>query len=211
MTRVLRRPRRSRAGYTLIEVMMALGILGVGSVGLMSLQQATTRGNMEARQMTTATEVARTWAERLRRDAIRWNQIGLPGITALPNGPLYLRNVPVVAGAPGNWFAPQSPAGQPLESFGADWWGQDTNVPANMVYCTHVQLRWASVNQTVRADVRTFWHRRGELLDGATNFTLFPNCAAGQEANVTGNLALPTPSVRAVFTSVVLRWTPLNP
>lgn len=204
-----RRPRR--AGYTIIEVMMALGVLGVGAVGLMSLQQATTRGNMQARQMTVATEVARSWAERLRRDAVRWNQQGLPGVQALPGGPVYLRNVPAAPGAPGPWFSPQSNAGDPLESYGADWWGRDTLAPADMVYCTHVRLRWASPQQTIRADVRTFFHKRGDVRDGATNFTLFPNCAAGAEANVTANLALPAPAVRAVFTSLVVRWTPLNP
>lgn len=207
-----RPPSRSRAGYTLIEVMMALGVLSVGAVGLIALQQATTRGNVQARAQTVAVTVARTWVERLRRDALRWNQQGLAGIRAVPNGPVYLRNVPDVQGVLGDWFAPVAPAGGPLESHGADWWGRDTADPAQMRFCTHLRLRWASAEQTVRADVRTFYFRRGDATDvESADFRLFPNCALGREGEVDAELARAVPRIRVVPVSLVLRWTPINP
>jgi len=201
-----------RAGYTLVEVMMALSVLSVGAVGLIALQQATTQGNVEARQHTVAVTIARTWAERFRRDALRWNQAGLAGIRAIPGGPVWLRNVPDAPGLIGDWFSPQSPPGGPLESHGADWWGVDTNDPGQMRFCTHARLRWASVDQTVRADIRTFYYRRGSATDpGSADFRLFPNCALGREAEVTAELARPVPRIKTVPVSIVLRWTPLNP
>ena len=89
-----RRSVRRRAGYTLIEVMMALGVLTAGAVGLMAMTQASTRGNMEAREMTVATQLTQRWMERLRRDAMNWtassrtlNPLQLANTT-------YLRTVP---------------------------------------------------------------------------------------------------------------------
>ncbi len=204
-------PRATVQGFTLIEVMMALAVMTVGAVGLLSLQSATTRGNAEARAMTVANQVNQLWLERLRRDALRWTS---PDPTALRSaaGPRFLRNAPLPGGGWSGWFAPVDPAPEPGApvSAGFDYRGIDTLDPNEMAYCTHVNLRWVDPGQTLRADVRTFWHRRGHGTDAAfSDLRLFRGCAVGAEDGVTAELDSPAPRLHAVRGSVVLRWTRL--
>ncbi len=203
--------RNRREGFTLIEVMMAVAIMTVGAVGLLSLQAATVRGNADARQLTVATQVNQVWVERLRRDALRWTAPELAAVRAA-SGPRYLRNAPAPGGGWSGWFAPVDPAPVPSDpqSYGFDYQGLDTFDPNQMVYCTHVNLRWVDPGQTLRADVRTFWHKRGQANDAAfADRRLFAGCAVGAEGGVTAELASPAPRIHAVQTSVVLRWTRL--
>ncbi|MFW6050783.1 MAG: type IV pilus modification PilV family protein [Myxococcota bacterium] len=189
---------RRRGGFTLIEVMVAVAVMTVGALGVMALQQAATRGNMEARMMSTATQVARTWLERLRRDALLWNQPGAPAATR------YLSAAPApVPGAASNWLTPPArtePGGE-LHSFAFDYFGNDTNDPENMVYCAHVRYVWLVPEDALRAEVRAFWHRRdaNQRFDG---------CAAGNEGAVTAALAGGT-DLRAVHAAAVIRRMPL--
>lgn len=210
MSRRRLRSKKAQQGFTLIEVMMAMAIMTVGALGIMAMGQAATRGNMEARQMTVATEVNRMWVERLRRDTLNWtnNQPGGgAGTVASTN---YFAAVPPIAGAVGPWFAPVAPAGTG-ESFAFDWFGRDTTTVPQMTYCTHVRLSWVRVNDTVRAEARTFYRRRGAGVDGVVaDQRLFPNCAAaGGEALVTAELALSTSRVKAVYATTLLRFQPL--
>lgn len=180
---------------------MALAIMSVGAVGIMALQQASTRGNMQARQMSAATAVTRTWLERARRDALGWNVNQVAGIAMTQ----YLVNTPP-AGASG-WFAPTPAAG--AESWGFDWFGRDTRDASAMQFCTHLQTRWVVVGQVIRVDARTFWYRRGDGTAGSSNQTLFPNCAAGgTEGAVTAELALTAPRVHSIQASTLVRWIP---
>jgi type IV pilus assembly protein PilV len=61
------------AGYTMIEVMAALGILAVGATGVIALQKATYLSQVHARNLVVANAIAATWAERVRVDALQWN------------------------------------------------------------------------------------------------------------------------------------------
>ena len=197
------RSRRSKksAGYTMIEVMMALGVLTIGAVGLMALQTASTRGNMEAREMTVGTQLTERWVERLRMDGLNWTRHS-DGIdaTLLANTD-YLRFVPNPGATP-QWFVPAPPA--PPTSAQFDYFGNDTTTPSQMHYCTNVRLEWLYTGRALRADVRVWWLRRqaGAHTDG-TRANLI-NCAPG-----TGLNALTTDNrVRMVYASTVIRWTP---
>ena len=65
-----RRARSARArGFTLIEVMVALGVMTVGVFGLIALQLYTIRSNSHARQLGIATQIAQQWIERIKQDA----------------------------------------------------------------------------------------------------------------------------------------------
>jgi len=189
-----RRNVRKSEGFTLIEVMMALAILVVGSVGILSLQSASTRGNIAGRQMSAATQRSSVWIERLRRDALFWQQPGDP-LGAAPQSQ-YLTQVG------GDWFAPVSL--EPDESAGADWTGQDVVPDEAIHYCTHLRLSWAIPNQSIRADVRTYWSKtRGE------EYALVANdCARGTEGLVTVDLASAAPDLSVVRSSTLLRWIP---
>jgi type IV pilus assembly protein PilV len=78
MTRALRRtPHRAAAvasrttrlpaaGFTLVEVIVAIVLLGVGLMGLAALSTTVTRANVQSSSLTTATALAQERAERLR-------------------------------------------------------------------------------------------------------------------------------------------------
>jgi prepilin-type N-terminal cleavage/methylation domain-containing protein len=199
---------RRNQGYTFIEVLMAMGVMTIGAMGVMALQKATAKGNIDAREMTTAATVARTWVERLRRDALLWNAGGPGAAEADLTRTLYLRNVPG-AGTAGAWFTPVPPINSG-ESYAFDYFGEDTlngtpNTGAAM-FCVNARLQWMFPGQAIRADVRVWWHR----MAGGTNAQmsdrrLYANCGVGQESAVTTNQRL-----RSVAVSTVLRWSPLG-
>lgn len=192
-----RRRRRSSA-FTLIEVMVAVAVMTVGAVGIMALQQAATRGNMEARQMSTATQVARIWLERLQRDALLWNSQGVPA------GTRYLTNAPAAGNAPGVWFSPiavTAPSGH-LDSYAFDYFGNDTLQQGSMVYCAQVRLQWIVFGDTLKAEVRAFWPRRGRPQNTG-------NCGFGNSGGVTADID--AFNLHAVYASTLIRRIPLQP
>lgn len=188
--------RRRRRGYTLIEAMMAVGVLMAGSVAVMAMHQAATRGNMEARQISMGNQLAQRWVERLRRDSLHWTRPGAnatdPTLLARTS---YLRSVPSPGTLP-NWFVPVPAAGSG-EAAQFDFSGNDivtVGGPRPAHYCTNIRLEWVYPGQAMRADVRVWWPRRG---DGA-----LLNCAADLDGIATD------PRVQAVYTSTVIRYTP---
>lgn len=187
--------RRSRGGWTLVEVMMSMAILVAGGAGILALQQATTDGNLEARQMTTATTIARTWVERLKRDTLLWTAGG-NGITfADLSRTLFLQAVPPPSTAP-VWGTPVPPD-LTVESYAFDYFGADALPSAPTVtYCAQDRLQWVSAGQTIRADVRVWWFRRG------APGMRWANCGVGSETLI-GNAT----HVHTVTTSVLLHWT----
>ena len=70
------------AGFTLIEVMVAIGIVTVGAAGLMAMQTATMRATRDSRKITNAVAINQIWIERLERDAQSWRQRGSTGLLA---------------------------------------------------------------------------------------------------------------------------------
>jgi prepilin-type N-terminal cleavage/methylation domain-containing protein len=189
-----------RAGYTLIEVMMAVSIMTVGSVGVLALHQATTRGNVDAREASIATEVTRTWLERVRRDALRWNAPG----TSATSGTL-LENVPSSSTDAGVWETPTGPISG--ESYNFDYHGIDTTMSSTTRpphFCVNIRTRWVVAQEAIRVDVRTWWHR----LDENTDRTAF-DCDS-DPADVTDELDSTTPALRAVYGSTVVRWARLG-
>lgn len=214
---LLRRRRGGRrGGFTLLEVMIALAIMTFGAVGLMSLQQASTRGNMNARMMSTGVEINRRWLERVRADALSWTNNRTP---VDRQNTLYLNDV-VAPVAGSDWFAPVNGL---RGTAGADWYGRDTAIEDCDVagdaacrpirYCTHLRVEWIVANSVARVDSRTFWYRGGSAngARGSDRTLIPPNCAANQEDVVT-NLILNDPQhrVQSVASSVIVRWTPMG-
>lgn len=73
----LRRPRRSVRGLSLVEVLVSVGVLGVGVLGVLNLYATSDHATRSSRSDTTATQLA---VERLER-------IAAQGIEALPACP----------------------------------------------------------------------------------------------------------------------------
>ncbi|WP_437319492.1 type IV pilus modification PilV family protein [Sorangium sp. So ce385] len=161
--------RAGRSGYTLIEVMAALGVLAIGATGVLALQKATLISNTNARNIAVANNIAMTWAERLRVDALQWNEPrrvpDLDGdtqwIRLATTSPFPVKVTPTQVDALG---APSA------DVFGTDIHLGDTSEPA---FCTHVRFRqftdpvsgtrlWESL---IRAEIRVIWERNGNPID----------------------------------------------
>lgn len=192
-----RHAHRSQSGYTMVEVMMAMALLTAGAAGIFALQQAATHGNIEAQQMTIGTNVARTWLERMKRDALSWNAGATAAAPLLLARTRYLLNVPPVGTAP-VWMTPATFADS-RASF--DHHGREVALGADVRYCAQYRLEWVNVGQAIRADVRVWWHRRGRV--GAAAANLYANCGVGAEAAIGNDIRL-----RSVTASTVVRWVP---
>lgn len=174
---------------------MAIAVMTVGAVGMMGLQSVATRGNSFARQMTVATEITESWLERLQRDGLRWTRQGTPTTTT------YFGTVPRA------WFTPVPRDDR--ESYARNFMGQETRTADNMHFCTNVQLNWVQTGDTLRAEVRTWWHRRGTGTDSAAGHSrLWENCARGMELRVTNELNAATSRLHVVQASTLIRWSP---
>ena len=179
---------------------MAVAIMTVGSVGIIGLQQATTNGNRSAREMATATDLTRLYIERVRRDALMWNERARPA--SPPTN--YLFKVPAVGGpATGDWF---KPAVVGTESYGFTYAGADTTILADMYFCTNLRASWVIGADAIRVDARVWWHRTASNTARGAGL----NCDSDATIAVTPALTAAAPIIRVVTASTVVRWQRLN-
>ncbi len=195
-----RASRRRNEGYTLIEIMIAIAVFAAGAVAILALQTASTHGNLEARQMSTASDIASSWIERLHRDTLLWN-VGGPGVAftaASLARTSYLQRVSDPGSAP-EWIVPPLAAG---DRASYDHFGQPTGIAAEMRFCVNVRLQWVYVGQAMRADVRVWYPRSAET---ARTSDLVGCAPAADPDALTGRMR----DLRMVYASTVLRWVPL--
>ena len=146
-----------RRGYTLIEVMTALAVLTVGAAGVIAMQKSTQIGNHNARMLSTATEIASTWVERLRVDAVQWNNPG--GTDDLATDTIWLKNVSTSANV---FLKPDAVVGMAspvADIHGTDIFPGDSTTAA---FCTHVAF-FPLYPGTIGVTVRTVWLRSGSI------------------------------------------------
>jgi prepilin-type N-terminal cleavage/methylation domain-containing protein len=177
-----RRDRGGAAGYTLIEVVAAMAVLGAGILGILAMQGAAVNANLRAHEITTATNLARLWQERLRRDSYQWNHPSVDSPASNLANTWYLR--PLATSTTTNWVIPTQPTGlsSPLESAAFDYWGRDVaTTSASAYYCTHLRLTRVIDDELVRAEVRVWWFRQGGVRPAA-----YANCAAAANLNTMG-------------------------
>ena len=167
--------RRRRQGFTLIEVMVALGIMTMGAMAIIALLAQIIRGNAHARQLNTAMNVGQKWVERLKQDAHSWNQVASANGTPTPDTVL----------ANTRYLFPVSSAFRELDatsnvvSTAFDYQGNDV-APAGgnaFFYCAAYRNTWIYFGSAMRVDVRVFWARDGS---GANIMADFPECIGNQ-------------------------------
>jgi len=155
------RTRRPR-GYTAIEVLMAMTVMSIGAAAVISMQKAAVQSNLDARKTDVANSIARTWVERLERDAMQWT---LPGtVNKTQNN---MNNALLLSGhVTGQWFLPNQYVGTTTPeamSPGFDILGRDLAVAdlPSAQFCVNVRLTWLNppTNDLMRADVRVLWPR----------------------------------------------------
>lgn len=165
-----RRTSRTREGFTLIEVMMALTVLAIGMLGIVALQTATVASTQDAQQLTVANQVLNTWIQRLQRDGMRWNHPSnaKPSTSDLGSDTAWLN---LATGSSNLWLRPNTSALEPNASPAFDRNGLDVPLTDaarqldDVVYCTHIKLRLiypdtVTSGGLIRAEVRVFWPKR---------------------------------------------------
>ena len=201
--------KNSQAGFTLIEVMIAIGIMTVGSLGILAMHQGVSQANRGALEMNTALAITERWVERVERDALSWTERGLNTPSLV--GTYYLSGLAVTASAT-DWFRPTPP---PEETYDFDYFGNDLNIGnANpQKYCTNLRASWLRQGSSARVDIRTFWYREGYMPGGAAH----PNwvdgdafrgadCDAALADGWGLNAATLPPNIDVVFASTVVTW-----
>lgn len=162
----------SSRGYTVMEVMMSLAILGVGASGVVAVQKATLLANTNAKNLATANFIAQSWMERLRVDALQWNEpAGVPDLTSDTQWLRLATSNPL-------WVTPATvlPFGAAdADVTGADKFPTDPGPPfAASAFCTQLRLTrfdpatLSAFSKLIRAEVRVVWLRSGGPLDCTT-------------------------------------------
>jgi len=177
--------RKRQRGYTAVELMMAIGIFGIGVTGIIAMEKVTTVSNQHAKNLAIATHIAESWLDMLATDAVMWNHPS-PGNSAPDIGQTtWLQSVKANANAANDWVLPQYST---VLSFGSafDALGNPLNpataADGSIAFCSHLRLSWlyqptVSGNGLIRAEVRVFWLRDGQGFAQSM-------CSAAQVANV---------------------------
>lgn len=198
---------RARRGYTVLEVMIALTLLTVGVSGVVAMQKVTSVSNRDARDLAIANQIARTWVDRLRTDAIGWNlpSPSAPSGSDIETDTVWLKNTGSVEG----WFHPETDATRHA-SAAFDRHGTDlATLPTGEApaFCSHLRLSWLYGPGTppllIRAEVRVFWLREGGggLPSGMDSF-------CDPDATIT-NLGSATQNFRFVYAATAIKQNPL--
>lgn len=192
--------KRSSKGYTLVEVMAAIAIMGAGLLGIISLQGAAVAANSRANQITIATNLARRWQDRLRRDSYQWNNPSQLVTISNIGDTWYLRAMGTTTQAPTGWILPPAvPTGitADTETAAFDSFGRDVALTSpDVFYCTHIRLTPLITNQLVRAEVRVWWFR-----EGGVRPTSYAACGSTADLNMMGR---DTTNVHWVYMSQTL-------
>ena len=172
-------------GYTAVELMMAIGIFGIGVTGIIAMEKVTTVSNQHAKNLGIATHIAESWLDMLATDAVTWNHPSRDSPLPPDIGQTtWLQSVRANANTVNDWFLP---AYSTVLAFGPafDALGNPVNAavsPGSVAFCSHLRLSWlyqptVSGNGLIRAEVRVFWLRDGQGF--AQNM-----CAGDQVTNV---------------------------
>ncbi len=201
--------RRRSEAFSLIEVMVAVALLTASASGILLMQGATSSANQQAHESSVATDFAQTWVERLKRDSLRWTQIGETDRTDA-DGPIYLDGALSGTGED-NWLTPAFT--DATESHAADPFGFDVHPTidgARVRYCMNYRnvvqhlapnpLTLLLDTDTLRVDVRVWWVRRGDRRDLVVANAANPCAAPPTQGDFQNMLA------RVIYVSTVVRW-----
>jgi len=202
----MRRALSRRAGYTLVEVMLAVSVLFVGATGFTLLAGASTRAVQTAQDHTVGLQVMETWADRVRRDASRWRQAGVTNT----QDTVYLQ---AGMATPGQWIVPALVTDDGGETIapGADAWGWDQAPGAKVRFCTllryqvahNITQNSAVLEDTIRVDIMTWRPRPGDkamlsFTDSEGGTVCSASAANSGQLDISG--------VFKAVTSILVRW-----
>lgn len=160
----LESPQRAQQGYTVVELMMAMGVMTIGIMGVFAMQKVTISSNQQAKSIAIATHIAQAWLDELASEAGQWNATGDFEET------VWLGQVGVEDGIASQWIRPvYSPArnfGPAFDALGSPVATAD--IVRDARFCSDIRLTWLNGQETykaggglIRAQVRVFWRRAG--------------------------------------------------
>ncbi len=169
---------RSRRGYTIVELMMAIAVFAIGVSGIIAMQKVAAAANQHSRALSLATNIAQTWQDQLNADASLYTR---------SNG--FINTVWLAPLANGNQVGWLRPAYNTVLAIGAafDGLGQPLTDTAGDVaqaqFCVHVRLTRLYPTSpgidVVRTEVRVVWPRT----EGAASAAF---CAANTDITTLG-------------------------
>lgn len=199
-----------RAGFNLIELLVSMAVMSVGTAALFALQGYVARSNMTSKEMTIATSIAENWVERIKTDALNWTEegtVGAPGDKLINTG--YLLDINNAADA---WRIPLTTYSNALYGHapGADLTGTEISPwpptdASTIGFCTSLRFNWVIPGSVVRVDIRVIWPKRPSAAVFTTDYP-FCSCDNGSGLDTDGN---GVDDYHAVYTSTLVRWTPI--
>ncbi len=146
---------------------MAMVLMAIGTAAVMSMQKASVQGNLDARMTDVANSIARSWTDRLARDAMAWTvgensspSAGLMQTTQML-GALYANggkwDFPIAI--PASTTDPSATISPCYDILGREL-DKNTikNTPAQ--FCVHARATFLSpLQDLLRVDVRVVWAR----------------------------------------------------
>lgn len=188
----------AQAGYTMVEVLAAMAVLGTGLLGIIAMQTTAVNANQRAQEITMATNLARRWQDRLRRDSYQWTAPSQTNPVSNIAGTWYLSALGTSPTT--NWYVPAPPAATVAalpETAAFDYFGNDVPIDdVRAYYCTHVRLTSLIPNQLVRAEVRVWWYRQGGVRPPT-----YRDCAR----NATADVSIDTTHIRSIYVSQTIQ------
>jgi prepilin-type N-terminal cleavage/methylation domain-containing protein len=152
------RRRVSQRGYTLVELMMAIAVFGIGVSGIIAMQKVAAAANQHSKALSVATNIAQSWIDALQADASIYNQVALPTQTAFFTGFTSKAVVDL------DWFVPPESSARNIsaafDGLGNPLFGANS---ADAQFCAHLRLTQLYNNSpglnVIRTQVRVFWPR----------------------------------------------------
>jgi prepilin-type N-terminal cleavage/methylation domain-containing protein len=194
----MRRTRTAQAGYTMVEVLAAMAVLGTGLLGIIAMQSTAVNANQRAQEITMATNLARRWQDRLRRDSYQWTAPSQTNPVSNLPGTWYLARLGTSVTT--DWYVPDPPSAVVAgltETAAFDYFGNDVpTLGANAYYCTQVRLTSLIPNQLIRAEVRIWWYRQGGVRPPT-----YGDCARSATVAVSSD----TTNIRSVYVSQTIQ------
>ncbi|MDB4928061.1 MAG: hypothetical protein JWM10_545 [Myxococcaceae bacterium] len=194
----MRRTRAAQAGYTMVEVLAAMAVLGTGLLGIIAMQSTAVNANQRAQEITMGTNLARRWQDRLRRDSYQWTQPSQTNPVSNLAATWYLSRLGTSIST--DWYVPDSPSSTVsglLETAAFDYFGNDvTTTSPNAYYCTQVRLTALIPNQLIRSEVRVWWFRQGGVRPST-----YTDCAR----NATTLVSTDTTNIRSIYVSQTIQ------
>lgn len=184
--------KKTKRGYTAIEVLIAMTLFAIGAAGVIGMQKVTIQGGQDARRLDIATNIAHEWVARLQRDAMNWTTPSSKNrdVTNVYTATKWLTQVQTAGCVAPNWCTPPAPTGAPEGfSYAFDMFGRDRPIDSgDHHYCVQYRLWWgralgaaAPFNEqaTIHADIRVFFSTLEQnpigTCDGATIEGITPN------------------------------------